>query len=161
STNKLLPRDQIIRADKDPYNLREGVSKPYALHYEGSDCIVDIGGNVYSFRDEGYGTEFVALAIDDDPIIGFKLDSGHWLLNLNLYDRGDDLILLIADNELIYSTTPWDIELVGRNLVIREGLGEILVDLLFEPPSQIKIQRGHLLHNGIEIEIAQDRLKIV
>ena len=161
STNKLLPREQIIRADKDPYNLREGVSKPYTLHYEGSDCIVDLGGNVYSFRDEGYGTEFVALSLDDDPIINFRLDSGHWLLNLNMYDKNDELILLIADNELIYSPNSWDIELVGHNLVIHEAHRKILIDILFEPPSQIKIQRGHFFHKGIEVEITQNSLKIV
>ncbi len=161
STNNLLPREQIIRADKNPYNLREGVSKPYTLHYEGSDCIVDIGGNVYSFRDEGYGTEFVALALDDDPIISFRLDSGHWLLNLNVYNRNDDLILLIADNELIYSPNSWDIELVGHNFVIHEAKRKIFVDILFEPPNQIKIQRGHFLHKGIEVEITQNCLKIV
>jgi len=161
STNKLLTREQIIRADKEPYNLREGVSKPYTLHYEGSDCIVDIGSNVYSFRDEGYGAEFVALALDDDPIISFRLDSGHWLLNLNVYDRNDDLILLIADNELIYSPISWDIELVGHNLVIHEAQRKILLDILFEPPSKIKIQRGHFLHKDIEVEIIQNCLKIV
>lgn len=161
STNKLLSREQIIRADKDPYNLQEGVSKPYTLHYEGSDCAVDVGGNVFSFRDDGSNSEFVAFAIDEESIISFKLDNGHWLLNLNVYDRNDNLILLIADNELIYSTTPWDIQLVGHNLVIREAEGKILVDTLFEPPSQIKIQRGHFLHNGIEVEIKPDCLYVV
>jgi hypothetical protein len=161
STNKLLPREHIIRANKDPYNLRKGVSAPYTLHYEGPDCIVDVGANVFSFRDDGYGTEFVALAIDDDPIISFKLDSDHWLLSLNVLDKNGDLILQIADNELTYSIIPWDIELVGHNLIIREAQGEIFLDLLFEPPSRIKIQRGHLLHNGIEVEIHHGYLQIM
>ena len=37
----------------------------------------------------------------------------------------------------------------------------ILVDILFEPPSQIKIQRGHFFHNGIEVEIKPDSLYVV
>jgi len=161
STNKLLPREQIIRADKDPYNLREGVSKPYTLHYSGSNCIADIGRNVFSFQDDGSNPEFVAFAIDEESIISFRLDSGHWLLNFSVYDRNDDLILLIVDNELIYSVFAWDIELVGRNLIIREAQRIILVDILFEPPSQIKIQRGHFFHNGIEVEIKPDSLYVV
>src|SRR5438045_2211669 len=68
STNKLLPREHIIRANEAPYNLRKGVSKPYTLHYDGPDCIVDIGKNVLSFRDEGYGPKFVAFAIDEESI---------------------------------------------------------------------------------------------
>jgi hypothetical protein len=161
STNKLLPREQIIHADKDPYNLREGVSKPYTLHYSGPICIIDLGNNVFSARDDGSNPEFIAFAIDEETIIGFRLDNGHWLLNLNAYDKNDNLILHIADNELIYSVSPWDIELVGRNLIIREAQRKILVDILFEPPSQIKIQRGHFFHNGIEVEIKPDCLYVV
>ncbi len=160
-THKLLPIEHVERANKAPFNLRKGVSTPYTLHYEGPDCIVDIGTNVFSCRDEGYGTEFIAFAIDEEPIISFRLENGHWLLSLNVFDKNDDLMLLITDNELIYSTIPWDIELVGHNLIIREAQREILVDLLFEPPSRIKIKRGHFLHKGIEIEIKQDYVYVV
>jgi hypothetical protein len=160
-THGLLPIEYVKRADLNPYNLHEGVSKPYTLHYSGSNCIADIGRNVSSFQDDGSNSEFVAFAIDEEPIIGFRLDNGHWLLNLSVYDRNDDLILLIVDNELIYSVSPWDIELVGRNLIIREAQRRILVDILFEPPSQIKIQRGYFFHNGIEVEIKPDYLYIV
>lgn len=161
STSKLLTQEQIIYADKYPYNLREGISKPYALHYNGLNCIVDVGSNVFSYKDDGTCPEFVAFAIDEDLIIGFRLDNGHWLLSLNMYDKNDNLILLIVDNELVYSISPWDIELVGRNLIIREAQRKILVDILFEPPNKIKIQRGHLFHNGIEVEIKPDCVYIV
>jgi hypothetical protein len=160
-THRLLPIEDVEYANLDPYNLREGVSKPYTLHYSGSNCIADIGRNVFSFIDDGSNPEFVAFAIDEDLIIGFRLDNGHWLLNLNVYDKNDNLIMLIVDNELIYSISPWDIELVGRNLIIREAQRKILVDILFEPPSQIKIQRGYFFHNGIEVEIKPESLYIV
>ena len=160
-THELLPIDDVERANLDPYNLREGVSKPYTLHFSGPNCIADIGKNVFSFRDDGSNPAFVAFAIDEESIISFRLDNDHWLLNLNVYDKNDDLILLIVDNELIYSISPWDIELVGRNLIIREAQRKILVDILFEPPSKIKIQRGHFFHNGIEVEIKADCLYVV
>jgi hypothetical protein len=160
-TNKLLPVEHVLRANQAPHNLRKGVSTPYTLHYDGPDCIADIGTNVISFRDRGYNTEFIALAIDEDSLISFRLDRGNWLLSLNMFDKNDDLMLLITDNELIYSTIPWDIEFVGHNLIIREAQGNILVDILFELPSRIKIQRGHFLHNGIEIKIKRDSLQIL
>lgn len=160
-THGLLPVENVIRADKTPYNLQKGVSKPYTLHYDGLDCIVDIGANVFDFHDEGNSTEFVALAFDDDSLVSFKLEHGQWLLSLQAFDQHDELLLKIIDNELAYSTIPWDIELVGRNLVIREAKRNILIDILFEPPSKIKIQSGHLMHNGIEIEIKPDYLLVV
>ncbi len=160
-TNKLLPIEHVLRANKVPYNLRKGVSTPYLLHYDSPNCIADIGSNVFSFQDMSSTTEFIALAIDDDYLLSFRLDNGNWLLSLNVFDRNDDLMLLITDNELIYSTIPWDIEFVGHNIIIREAQGNILVDILFEPPSRIKIQRGHFMHNGIEIEIKQDYLEVM
>ena len=160
-TNKLLPIEHVLRANQDPYNLRKGVSTPYTFHYDGPNCTADIGTNVFSFQDRGDSTEFIALAIDEDPLISFRLDRGNWLLSLNVFDRNDELMLLITDNELIYSIIPWDIELVGHNLVIREAQRNILVDILFEPPSRIKIQRGHFMHNGIEIEIKPDYLELM
>ena len=80
-THGLLSIEDVKRADLNPYNLREGISKPYTLHYSGSNCIADIGRNVFSFQDDGSNPEFVAFAIDEEPIIGFRLDNGHWLLN--------------------------------------------------------------------------------
>lgn len=160
-THGLLPIEDVERANLNPYNLREGISKPYTLHYSGLNCVADIGKNIFFFRDDCSNPEFVAFAIDEEPIISFRLDNGHWLLNLNVYDKNDNLILLIVDNELIYSVSPWDIELVGRNLTIREAQRRILVDILFEPPSKIKIQRGHFFHNGIEVEIRPDCLYIM
>jgi hypothetical protein len=161
STSRLLPREDIIRADQNPYNLRQGISKPYLLHYGGSNCIADIGKNVFVFQDTGDIIEFIALAIDEDPIVSFKLDNGHWLLNLRAFDKNDGIVARITDNELVYSTSPWDIELVGRNLVIREAERKILLDLLFEPPSQIKVQRGHFQPNGIEVDIGQNYLDVL
>lgn len=160
-TSGLLPIEDVKRANVEPYNLREGISKPYTFHYSGPNCIADIGTNIFSFRNIDSHPEFIAFAIDEDPIISFRGENSHWLLNLNIYDKKDNLTLFIADNELIYSLFPWDIELVGRNLILREAQKEILIDILFEPPNQIKIQRGHFLHRGIEIQIRPEHLYIM
>ena len=160
-TNKLLQVEQVIRANKNPYNLRRGISTPYLFHYDGPSCIVDVGTNVFSFQNIRSNTEFVALAIDDDALIGFKFDNSHCLLNITLFDENDNPMLKIVENELTYSVNTWDIEFVGHSLIIREAQREILIDLLFEPPNKIKVQRGYFFHGGIKVEVKQDFMEIL
>jgi hypothetical protein len=44
-TNGLLPLDHVVAANREPFNLRRGVSKPYNLHYSGTGCETIIGSN--------------------------------------------------------------------------------------------------------------------
>ena len=71
------------------------------------------------------------------PLLAFILGDGHLLLNLNLFDEFNALVLQINNNQLTQSVSPWDIRLVGRNLVIREAAARILVDITLEPPSRV------------------------
>jgi hypothetical protein len=63
-TNKLLPDSDVIAASKDPFNLRSGVSPPYDLHYSGTECVAVFGDNIFTVKDQGYGTVLVPIIID-------------------------------------------------------------------------------------------------
>jgi hypothetical protein len=157
-TNGLLPLQTVVAANKDPHNLREGVSKPYSLHYAGEECEAVVGDNRFTTRDNGYGTVCVPLCIDGIPLLGFILADGHLLLNLNLFDEANQLILQIQNNQLVQSVEPWDIELKGRNLIVRVASRQILIDLEFEVPNRILVRRGRFLLNGVEVLIRPDHL---
>jgi trigger factor len=150
-TSGLLPIEVVKRANESPYNLRPNIPKPYDLHYSGAECEVVIGGNRFTTRDRGYGTAMSAVSVDGDPLLGFILTEGHLLLNLNVFDEFNRLVLRIVNNELFYSVSPWDIELVGRNLVVREPERNFLIDIDFEVPNRVVINRARLLRNGVEI----------
>jgi trigger factor len=152
-TAGLLPIDAVREANDSPYNRREGVSKPYDLHYSGQDCVTEIGGNAFTTQDHGTGTAIIPVSIDDVPIVAFIMMDGHLLLNLNLFDEFNNLVLQIVHNQLFYSISPWDIQLVGRNLVIREAERNIIIDIVFAVPNRISINRGRFLCNGVELLI--------
>jgi hypothetical protein len=155
-TNGLLPLDRVVAANREPFNLRRGVSKPYNLHYSGTGCETIIGSNRFVTADPGGGTVSVALIIDETPIVGFELSDGHLLLNLQLFDDRNDLVVRVIRNELVYSTSPWDIRLRGRNLLVRAAERRILVDILFEAPNRIVLRRGRILCNGVQIILQPD-----
>lgn len=159
-TGGLLPIEVVRAANKSPYNLREGNSKPYNLHFAGTEATVEIGSNSFTCQDKGYGTAMVPVSVDGTPLIGLILADGHLLLNLVVFDEFNSPVLHIKNNQLIYSISPWDIQLVGKKLTIREAHKKILFEIEFYPPSRVVINRGRLLRNGVEILIRPSNILV-
>lgn len=150
-TSGLLPIEAVVRANADPVNLRGGSSPPYPLHYSGGTYTVAIGGNQFTFSRNERGTAAAALTIDEAVMVGFDLVDDRMLLTLNVYDEGNDPVLQIRQNELVYSTSPWDISLVGHRLQVRAALGRFLTEIDFDVPSRVAVTRGHFLRNGVDV----------
>ena len=159
-TSGLLPPEQVTEANESPFNLRDGVSKPYDLHFSGDEAEIVVGGNVFRTQDRGYGTILLPLGVDGVPLIGFVLGDGHLLLNLNLFDECNRPILRIRNNQLFYVPESWDIELRGQTLIVREAARKILIDIRFEPPNRVVISRGRLLCNGVEVLVRPDHILV-
>lgn len=159
-TTGLLPRERVFEANKNPYNLREGCSSPLSLHFNGESCEVDIGGNIFTADIKSKTFEMLPLIIDGVPLVGFVLEKNQLFLNVNVFDKFNNLVLQINNNELVYSTSPWDIELVGQTLTIREKARKFLIRITFEPPNKISIKKGRFLFNGVEVLINEDHMLI-
>jgi trigger factor len=150
-TNGLLPLEHVRKANEKPWTKQKGHSTPYDLHFEGPTCEILMGTNVFGITRESQ--QFVALMIDGVPLLGFVYEDQNLQVTLHMFNKCNEGVLAIFRNELVYSTEPWDIELVGRNLVVRYGKGEIFVDLLFDPPRRVVVQRGRFLLNGVEVGV--------
>ena len=159
-TGGLLPKEVVREWDADPFNFREDVRKPYNLHFLGRTAEIVIGGNSFTCEDAGYGTFMVPISVDGVPLLGFVLGDGHLLLNLVVFDEFNVPILHIKDNQLFQSTLPWDIQLVGTTLTIREAHRQILLEIKFCPPNRVVIQRGRFLRNGVEILVRPEHILI-
>ena len=157
----LLPHDKIQFANAYPYNVQKGCCSPYDLHFEGLSCDVEIGGNRFTTSTgDGDFTESIPISVDGIPIIGFVLQDNRLLLNVNLFDQYNQLVLRINNNQLSYSVNPWDIQLVGRQLTIREKERQLLINMTFSPPNKVIIDRGRLLLNGVEILIENEHILV-
>ncbi len=98
--------------------------------------------------------------VDGIPLIGFRFEDDHLLLSLMVFDQFNKVVLLINDNHLFYSISPWDIQFVGKTITIREKIRKILIRLTFEPPSKVTIDKGRFLCNGVEIKVYNDHIII-
>jgi len=159
-TGGLLPKELVQKANANPFNLREGVSKPYNLHFSGNQAEIFIGGNSFTCEDQGYGTVMVPISIDGVALIGLILGDGHLLLNVVAFDEFNSPVLHIKNNQLFYSTSPWDIQLVSTTLTIREAHRKILLELEFSPPNKVIVTRGRFLRNGIEVLVRPENILI-
>lgn len=159
-TGGLLPKDVVREADSNPFNLREGVSKPYSLHFSGKTAEIEIGGNSFTCEDQGYGTAMVPISVDGTPLVGLIMADGHFLLNLVIFDEFNAPVLHIKNNQLYYSTEPWDIQLVGTRLAVREAHRKILIEIDFQPPNKVVINRGRFLRNGVEILVRPSNILV-
>jgi len=159
-TGGLLPKEVVRDANKNPFNLRKGVSKPYSLHFSGKTAEVEIGGNSFTCDDQGYGTAMVPISVDGTPLIGLIMADGHLLLNLVIFDEFNTPVLHIKNNQLYYSITPWDIQLIGTKLSIREAHRKILIEIDFKPPNKVIVNRGRFLKNGVEILVRPQNILI-
>jgi trigger factor len=99
--------------------------------------------------------------IDGQSLVGFSFEDNRCMLNLNLYNDANEPALKVVDNELTYSVDNWDVEFVGSTLTVREGLGEIFLEVEFSPPNLVRVPRGRLQYNGIEVEIRPGSLLVM
>jgi trigger factor len=159
-TARLLPKDAVREANDKPYNLRDGVSKPYDVHFSGKQAEILIGGNGFTCEHNRYGTIMVAISVDGTPLIGFIIANAHLLLNLVIFDEFNCPVLHTRNSQLFYSISSWDIQLVGKKLSIREAHNKILIKIEFQPLIRVVINRGRFLRNGVEILVRPTNILI-
>ncbi|NRD33469.1 cell division protein [Shewanella sp. DC2-4] len=157
-TDGLIPIEDVKKANLDPYNKRVGVSKNVLMSYSGADVSFYLGSSCFKYHGLTEGSFFAPLVVDGLVMVGFRVEQDKLLLNFLAFDETNNLILQIADNELIYETNQWDIEWVAQTLTIREGKRKILIQLKFEPPGIIRLAKGRVLRNGIELVVGETYL---
>ena len=156
-TSKLLPAYIVKEANKSPFNLRNGISTPYNLFYEGNNAEVNIGGVGFICKDDGNGAQMIPLITNNIPNISIILSDGHYLLDINLFDKDNNPVLIISENALKYSVGVWDIEFVGRTLTMREGAYKIFIEIEFETPNKVNIKRGKIYCNGKILTVSENK----
>lgn len=126
-----------------------------------SDCVADLGSNVYIWPELAEGMMTALLVVDDTPLVLFRMQDSHLLLTVQLFDEHNEMLVQILDNELVYSVDQWDVEFEGLRLTVRAAHREIFVRMSFRPPSRVQIDRGHVWWNGVENGAWPDRLVVM
>jgi trigger factor len=148
-TNHLLPPEDVERANASPFNVQRGISTPYGVHFSGETCEVRTSES----RFFGNRTKLVPLLINNEEVIAFRFDGEQLFLSCQVRGTEGGVVLLIDDNELIYSTEVWDIDFVGNTLTARNGLKDFLFEIIFLPPFTAHITRLTLSYDDVLVLI--------
>lgn len=152
-TSKLLPTYVVKEANKDPHNLREGISKPYNLFYEGKEALIVLGNVGFRCEDKGNGNRMIPLLVDNIPLLSVTLLDNHFIIDIILFNEKDEPVLMILQNALVFKTDMYDINFVGRTLVIREKSRKIFIEIIFETPNIVYITKARIYCKGHLLEI--------
>ncbi|MDX3838961.1 HNH endonuclease [Streptomyces europaeiscabiei] len=154
-TKRLIPIEKVRQANREPFNRSREVSPAHILHYFGDAFEVFLGSLTYTQKLNADGSCNL-VNINDETLLKLTLEEGNLLVTLKLYDKQGSSLASIADNELTYKTSSWDVQFVGRALTVREGKGRIRARLAFDPPRRLNLQRGYFKHRGLQVEVGPD-----
>ncbi|WP_152626541.1 HNH endonuclease signature motif containing protein [Streptacidiphilus carbonis] len=149
-TKKLLPRETVIAANKAPFNKTHDVSEPYGFHFSGSRCEFVLGGNNRFLASKA---RLVPILVNGDEVLVFDFRDGHLLLSAMIRDRNGQKILSIEENELTYSSGTWDIDFVGRELTLRNGLRDFQFQATFETPGRVVVSRLDIRYGDVRVYV--------
>jgi trigger factor len=154
-THKRLPAELVRARTAKPYNLRNGRSTPYLLHYGTKPIEVVFGSSIFTTKE---GDRYTALKIDDTELVSWRVEDGVYLLTVRWFDDDGTMIFEIDDNELVLNTRKWDIEFVGNRLTIRSGERKVVLVVTFEPPKRITFLAASFRLHGNAVQIRGDKL---
>ncbi|WP_051289210.1 HNH endonuclease signature motif containing protein [Chryseobacterium daeguense] len=152
-----LPKELVIKNNKNPFNLRENKTGQNNLFYYGNEATIIMGGNKFYTKDSGNTSILIPLVIFEKIPIHFRLENNELLLNVKLRDRNDDIIFLIENNQLKTSIGVWDFEYFGKKLIIREKKKSIFIEIEFLPPNNINFKRGRIFCKGKFFELSDKK----
>jgi len=144
-TKGIWSKDKVKLAMKKPCALKKGYSRDYF------DVAEPFGvnlGRIY-FYDNKVGN---LLVINEETLLSLGIDEdGTPILSGSFYSESGDLLFEIKDNEWKGNLASWDIESVGKRLIIREGNRKILLQILARPPHVISIEKINLNYQDCKI----------
>lgn len=154
-THGRMSVETVSAANADPVNLRAGVTPPHTLYFGSGPPEIEMGRNWFRWTRGGY---LVALAVDNLTLVGFRQEEGGLLLALLVLDEYNLPLLQVVDSELQIASAQWDVEITGPRIILRQGPGDIILQLLLQPPSKVTVERARFRCNGVIIEAGTEGL---
>ncbi len=153
-TNGLLTVNQVMFADRQPFNVINKASSPYLLNFQGADFSAVIGDVMMKLNNVNANRDFlIPFYVNNKKLISFEIIEGKLFFNLLLIDEKGNILMEIIENEMIYSSEIWDIEFIARRLKIRSGSRRILFDIEFNIPNSVKIHKAQFNCDEYQIDV--------
>ncbi|WP_374650369.1 HNH endonuclease [Rhizorhabdus sp.] len=136
--------------------IRKAMDAPAAKARGFSFGPLDPGTTAPSIAIGGFVGEDVEtlVEIDGHPLFSIsapEVPGGPFRINAAIYDQNGHMTLQIVDNEWRVGFDTWDSEIVGPRITVRNGLGDIPLQLRCEAGKGLVIERLNLAYKGTRI----------
>ena len=151
---RIFDIDFIKEKNSIPYCKQAGITKD--IFYIGSKAIAFKLGSAW-FK------KLNVILYDNEPVISFSPPQSinePLLLNAVLYDKEENAMLTIIDNEWITGTDHFDIETSSNELIIREKLGDIKLRLSHIANKEISIEKMDMNYKGYRIQVLSNHFNV-
>lgn len=151
---KIFTQKFIEEKNKTPYCKTVGFTKD--IFYFGSESIAFKLGNAWFKR-------LNVILYDGKPLISFsppESENSPMRLNAILYDKDENELLKIINNEWITGIEHFDIETTSNHLIIREKKGAIKLHLSHIANEEISIQKIDMNYKGFKIMVQNSQFSV-
>lgn len=153
-TRGIISKKIVKQYNEKPFNKTQDFTKKLDLFLANDDISFII--STVAFRKDDFvdGSEFVVLEISGRKVIYFEKENGMLLFNCIFFKRNGSPIFIVHKNELVFSTNNWDVTIIGKKLIIREGIRKVILEIILG--EQIKINKLNVNVYGIDMYIYKD-----
>jgi hypothetical protein len=156
-TNGRMPLTFVQDKNREPYNTLCTSPRSEYLTLVGDKFSVSTGGLETSGNLSQESDRFFPLVIDGVPIVTIRFEDGRILFSINLYNKDNELVLQVVDNEIITYTSAWDVEIIGNQVTVRAKLHDVCLGIKPDV-TQNKISiMGNIFLNGVHVRISRDK----
>lgn len=151
-----LPFKKVVSANQSPYNLGKSSTTGHNLMiFAGSVYTFGLGSNLFIDDLSGDVNKGLALNVDGGDVLSARIQDGELLIRANLRDRSNRMMLRVMDNELVHSTSGWDVQFVSNRLTMWDGSRKIGLEISLMETGML-ISRGEFWANGFKFSIGVD-----
>ena len=150
-----LSRETVIAANKKPKCLEDGFAKE-SFDYGSNLIEVEFASNKF------IDCEHI-ICIDDLPILSIQnpIEEGDTFLMSGIFFNSEgEKSFEIKDNEWFGEIDNWDIECIGKRIIIKENDKDITLIIRQEPPNLFVIEKINMLFNNTRIIGDENTLEI-
>jgi hypothetical protein len=157
-TRRRIDQLALLKANENPFNHTSANTTPYRLHYgqdedAQSNCRIIIGETEITAQLSADRPSVAAVVLCDRSMLEYTLEDGHLLLSASLFDAAGKPKIIINKNELVVSTSVWDVKYIGERLTIYDGRSSVFIEMGFEVPSTVRVSRGKIRYRDRALEI--------
>lgn len=157
--HRLSDDGAISRSELYEYKVEPSNSEvvEYDFYFDPDSPVIPLGSNIVEIGSFG---RYRIIQVGDQPIISVYYTDHRIEFDVNFYDKSDELIAVITDNEWWANTEEfWDIKYQSNRLKLWNEKHEIGFESEYHPEDSMISFRGRFLYNGKEFIIYPKSIK--